>query len=89
MYSWVYIITMDAKQIKVTGLKELQIAMALINAGGSDEIKPPQDVLTKAFAKLGNGKGLAVTVVDNCWVVLRGKWPGLTIYHFYTPVTLV
>lgn len=80
---------MDAKEVKVTGLTELQIAMALIDAGGSDEIRPPKDVMDKAFAKLGTGTGLALHVVDNCWVVLRGKKPGLTIYHFYAPVKLV
>lgn len=77
------------KEIKVTGQKELGIAMALIAAGGSDEIRPPQDVLDKAFAKLGTGTGLALHVIDKCWVVLRGKRPSLTIYHFYGPVKLI
>lgn len=81
---------MGKLQIKVLGLTgELKIALTLIEAGGSDEIRPPKEVLDKAFAKLGDSKVLRVAVIEDCWVALRGSKPGLTLYHFYVPVELV
>lgn len=77
------------KEIKLIGLKgELAISMAIVDAGGSTDIRPSSEVIQKAEAKLGGGNGLAVHVIEKHWIVLRGK-RGLAYFHFHLPVKVV
>lgn len=71
-------------KIKVSGLKSrLHMSLALIEAGGSDNFRPPASVLQKAEnCKPG------LTVIEEKYVVLKAP-KGVTIYTFLVPVELV
>lgn len=72
-------------KIQISGLtNETEIALAIIDAGGSDTFRPSKSVLDAAFAATEK-----VSVVENNWVALKGK-KGVTIYGgFLFPVELV
>ena len=57
------------------------LALALIEAGGSDSITPPQEIL-RAAMNLAAG---TVKVVGSGWVAVNSK-KGLSLYHFFAPV---
>lgn len=79
---------LNPKEIKVKGLTESKIALALVMAGGSDAARPSSELCQKAFDKIGS-KSIGIMQLDSHWVALKGKKPGITFYRFLFPVKLV
>ena len=71
------------EEIKIRGLKGLDLAMALIEAGGSDSIRPEASVIEAGL------KVTEPTVIEEHWVALPPNKKGVVLYHFHRKIALV